>query len=212
MRLIALTFLAALAFAAPAFAQVAPEPEGPLVDTAELARPPVLGDVFYGKADAPVTVIEYASLTCPHCGDFYRSVMRPLKEELIDTGKVRFIYRPYPLNAIDLGAFTLARCRGPEQFLPMVDLLYSRQEKWAFVQRPYDALLETVKEAGFTQETATACLKNSEISDALGAEGDRAEEKLGVGGTPTFFIGGKRYVGALNLAEIKALITPLLGN
>ncbi len=208
-----LGLLAAMAFAAPLAAQVAaPEPDGTPPALSDLMTPPSFGDVGLGKPDAPVTVIEYASLTCPHCGDFYREVMKPFKEKYIDTGKVHFIYRPFPLNVIDLGAYSLAECRGKESFLPMVDLLFSRQEKWAFVEKPFDALMSVVKEAGFTQETATACLKNTAISDALKATGDYAETKLGVDGTPTFFIDGKRYVGALSLDEISAIIAPLIKN
>ncbi len=212
------SFLGALGLAllltlgAPTKAQVAPEPDGTPPDMAELMKPPSFGDVGLGKVDAPVTVIEYASLTCPHCAEFYSSVMRPFKEQFIDTGKVHFIYRPFPLNAVDLGAYTIAQCRGKDAFLPMVDLLFARQEKWAFVEKPFDALMATVKEAGFTQDSAVACLKNTAISDGLKETGDHAEEKLGVTGTPTFFINGKRYVGALNLAEISAIIAPLIKN
>ncbi len=193
-------------------AQVAPPPEGTPVDMAELMKPPspLFGDVPLGSADAPVTVIEYASLTCTHCAGFHRSVMRPFKERYVDTGKVRFIYRAFPLNALDLGAYTVARCRGDGSFVPMVDLLFSKQENWAFVSNPVAALVEAVKEAGFTQESVDACLKNRELSDALNASGDAAYEKLGVDSTPTFFINGNRYVGALNLAEIDAIIAPLL--
>lgn len=208
----ALALAVCLGFVSPAGAQVAPEPEGAPPDMAELMKAPSFGDAWLGKEDAPVTVIEYASLTCPHCAKFYGSVMRPFKEQFIDTGKVRFIYRPFPLNAIDLGAYTIAQCRGKDAFLPMVDLLFARQEKWAFVEKPFDALLATVKEAGFTQDSAVACLKNTAISDGLKATGDHAEEKLGVTGTPTFFINGKRYVGELNLAEISAIVTPLIKN
>jgi protein-disulfide isomerase len=193
-------------------AQVAPKPDGEAVDMAELMKPPspLFGDVPLGRADAPVTVIEYASLTCTHCAGFHRSVMRQFKERYVDTGQVRFIYRAFPLNALDLGAYTVARCRGEGSFVAMVDLLFSKQESWAFVSNPLAALVEVVKEAGFTQESVDACLKNRELSDALNASGDAAYEKLGVDSTPTFFINGNRYVGALNLAEIDAIIAPLL--
>lgn len=204
--------LALLLLATPALAVEAPKPEGTPPDAALLAAPPKSGQASLGKADAPVTVIEYASLTCPHCSEFYRTTLKPLKETFIDTGKVHFIYRPFPLNVVDLGAYTLAECRGEEYFMPMVDLLFSQQDNWAYVDKPLEALLNTVKQAGFTQESATACLKNSAISDALKADGDYAETKLDVKGTPTFFINGQRYVGALSFDQMSAIITPLIKN
>ncbi len=170
-----------------------------------------LGDVFLGKDDAKVTIIEYASMTCPHCARFHTTTFPVLKQKYIDTGKVRFVLREFPFDPLATAAFMLARCNGNEKYYPMVDLLFTQQKSWSGTANPAESLLATVKQAGFTQESFEACLKNQSIYDAVNAVRDRAEKVFGVDSTPTFFINGQKQSGALSIEELDKILTPLLG-
>lgn len=176
----------------------------------DLAQQGPLGDVVLGSADAKVTIVEYASLTCSHCAHFHDTTLPELKTKYIDTGKVRFILREFPLDPLATAGFMLARCSGNEKYYPMTDLLFSQQKNWAFVERPVDALFAVVKQAGFTQETAEACLKRQDIYDAVNAVKNRGADVMKVDATPTFFINGQKRSGALSIAEIDEILKPLL--
>jgi len=170
-----------------------------------------LGDVFLGKDDAKVTIIEYASMTCPHCAHFHTATFPVLKQKYIDTGKVRFVLREFPFDPLATAAFMLARCNGNDKYYAMVDLLFTQQKSWTGTANPAESLLATVKQAGFTQESFEACLKNQSIYDAVNAVRDRAEKVFGVDSTPTFFINGQKQSGALSIEELDKILTPLLG-
>lgn len=177
----------------------------------DLAKEGPLGDVVLGAAEAKVTVIEYASLTCSHCATFHAKTWPSLKSRYIDTGKVRFILREFPLDPLATAGFMLARCNGPERFHPISDLLFEQQRNWAFTERPVDSLFSLVKQAGFTQESAEACLKRQDLYDAVLAVKNHGQRTLGVDSTPTFFINGQKRTGALTLEEMESIIKPLLG-
>ncbi len=170
-----------------------------------------LGDVWLGKPDAKVTIIEYASLTCGHCATFHRDTWPALKSKYIDTGKVRFVLREFPLDPLATAGFMLARCNGNDKYYPMTDLLFAQQRNWAFTDKPVDALSSLVKQAGFTQESFEACLKRQDIYDAVTVVKDGGA-KAGVDSTPTFFINGQKRSGALSIAEFEKIIEPLLGS
>ena len=179
------------------------------VSQADLAEAGPLGEMALGADNAPVTIIEYASMTCPHCARFHEQTLPKLKERYIDTGKVRFIFREFPFDALGAGAFMLARCADKERYFPIVDLLFSTQSQWA-VNNPLQPLFNVAKQAGYTQDTFTACLKNQQVLDGIQKVRDRAASRLGVNSTPTFFINGKRLVGALTIEEIEKEIEPYL--
>lgn len=170
-----------------------------------------LGDVWLGSPDAKVTIIEYASLTCSHCAHFHAEAWPELKKKYIDTGKVRFTLREFPLDPLATAGFMLSRCNGNEKFYPMTDLLFAQQRNWAFTEKPVDALSALVKQAGFTQESFEACLKRQDIYDAVTVVKDGGA-KAGVDSTPTFFINGQKRSGALTIAEFDKILEPLLGN
>lgn len=170
-----------------------------------------LGDVWLGSDDAKVTVIEYASMTCPHCAHFHTSTFPDFKKKYIDSGKVRFTLREFPFDPLATAGFMLARCNGNDKYYPMVDLLFTQQKSWAGTPNPVESLLATVKQAGFTQESFEACLKNQSIYDAVNAVRERAEKVFGVDSTPTFFINGQKQSGALSLEELDKILAPLLG-
>lgn len=170
-----------------------------------------LGDVWLGSADAKVTIVEYASLTCSHCATFHSATWPELKKKYIDTGKVRFTLREFPLDPLATAGFMLARCNGNDKYIPMTDLLFAQQRNWAFTEKPVDALSALVKQAGFTQESFEACLKRQDIYDAVTVVKDGGA-KAGVDSTPTFFINGQKRSGALTIAEFDKILEPLLGN
>lgn len=169
-----------------------------------------LGERALGDPTAKVTVVEYASMTCSHCAAFHEETFTPFKEKYVDTGKVRFIFREFPLDALATSAFMLARCMPEDRYFPVVDILFRQQQNWAFVDDPATALFNVVKQAGFTQESFRACLTNQQILDGVNSVKDRGSNEFGVTSTPTFFINGKKMSGALSLEDMDKEIEPLL--
>jgi protein-disulfide isomerase len=181
------------------------------VSAQDLAVPGPLGDVALGPADAKVTIIEYASLTCSHCAAFHKDTYPALKERYIDTGQVRFILREFPLDPLATAGFMLARCDGEAKYYPITDLLFSQQKTWAFSDKPVDALQQMMRQAGFSQEKFESCLRDQKLYDAVNAVKNRGAEKLNINSTPTFFINGQRHSGNMSIADIEKVIKPLLG-
>jgi len=186
----------------------APKPEG-TVDMAKLLEPGTLPEMSIGKADAKVTIVEYASMTCPHCAHFHDATLPELKTKYIDTGKVRLVFREFPFDPRAEAGFMLARCSG-DNYFPMVDVLFKQQTQWAGVENAKDALLQISKLAGFTQEKFEACLTDQKLLDDVRAVRDRGSKDFGVSSTPTFFINGGRYPGAMSIAEFSAILDPLV--
>jgi protein-disulfide isomerase len=178
--------------------------------TEELMVAGPLGERVLGKSDAPVTIIEYASMTCGHCAAFHNSVYPTLKSKYIDTGKVRFIMREFPLDPLAAAGFMLARCAGEDKYFPMVDALFRSQKTWVTAQDPVAALLTISKQAGFTEESFQQCLTNQSVLDGVEWVRQRASEKFGVNSTPTFFINGKIQRGAPSVEELEKILAPLL--
>ena len=176
---------------------------------ADLMQPGPLGDVALGPDNAPVTIIEYASMTCPHCAHFALNTFPELKAKYIDTGKVRFILREFPFDPVAACAFMLARCAGKDKFFPVVDLLFRTQQTWA-VEKPLDPMLATVKQAGFTEQSFKECLANQKVLDGIEWVRKRATDQFHVDSTPTFFINGKKYTGAMSFEDMAKLIDPLV--
>ena len=197
----ALGGLEALIHAQPAAAQSIPP--------AELLVPPPLGDRSLGKDDAPVTIVEYASMTCPHCAHFHETTYPELKKRYIDTGKVRFIFCEFPLDPLAAGASMLARCADKDKFFPMIETLFQLQRQWA-VEKPIPPLLAIAKQAGFTEQSFNACLSDQKMLDAMQAEQKRATDKFGVNSTPTIFINGKKQVGGQSIEDLAKVIDPIL--
>jgi protein-disulfide isomerase len=187
----------------PAFAQN--------VSVQDLAVAGPLGDVAQGPADAKVTIVEYASLTCSHCAAFHRDTYPELKKRYIDTGKVRFILREFPLDPLATAGFMLARCDGEGKYYPIVDMLFQQQRAWAFNEKPLDALRQMMRQAGISQEKFDACLKDQKLYEAVNAVKNRGAQTFKVDSTPTFFINGQRHPGNLSIDEMEKILKPLLG-
>ncbi|MGX9146288.1 DsbA family protein [Mesorhizobium sp. 128a] len=193
--------------ATPAAAKV-PESSGD-VDMAQLLKPGALPDKQLGKDDAKVTIVEYASMTCPHCAHFAATTFPELKTKYIDTGKARYILREFPFDPSAEAGFMLARC-SKDNYFPMVDVLFKQQANWVGVNNTKDALLQISKLAGFTQESFEACLTDQKLLDDVRSVQKRGADEFKVDSTPTFFINGKTYKGAMSIEEISAIIDPLL--
>ncbi|MBV8564375.1 MAG: DsbA family protein [Methylobacteriaceae bacterium] len=177
----------------------------------ELMAPEALPDVVLGSKDAPVTMVEYASMTCSHCARFHAETYPTLKSKYIDTGKVRFILREFPLDPLAALGFMLARCSGTDdKRTALVDLMFDQQKNWAFVDKPIQALSDLVKQAGFTQDSFDACMQNKDLYDKINQVRDRAAEKFGVDATPTFFINGKKQAGEITVDELEKMLDPLV--
>lgn len=172
----------------------------------DLMEPGPLGDMVKGDPEAPVTIIEYASMTCPHCASFHNIVYPELKEKYVDTGKAKFIFREFPLDARAYAASMLARCADEEFYFPMIDVLFKQQANWSRAEDPRGPLLQIAKLAGFTQESFEACLKNQELLDNVNAIRTKAAEEYGVTGTPSFFINGEKYNGRVSVEDMSAAI------
>ena len=190
--------LAAMAYATPALA----------VDQAELNKAPALGEMALGADEgAKVTLIEYASATCGHCAAFHKDVYKKLKAEYIDTKKIRFIFREFPLDDAALAAFMIARAAPKDSYFPLIDIYFETLETWA--KNPAEGLLNIAKQAGFTQEKFTLTLKDQELAkNIIAIREDGA--KFGVKGTPAFFLNGEQYEGDRTFDALKAAIDPLL--
>ena len=168
----------------------------------ELMKPGPLGDIAMGKDDAPVTIIEYASMTCPHCAHFSNDVFPQLKKKYIDTGKVRFIMREFPLDQLAAAAFMLARCAGKDRYYPMIETLFATQRDWV-VRAPLEPLKKIAKQAGISEQGFEDCLKDQKILDGVEQVRARASKDFKVESTPTFFINGKALKGAAELPEFE---------
>ena len=168
----------------------------------ELMKPGPLGDIAMGKDDAPVTIIEYASMTCPHCAQFSNVVFPQLKKKYIDTGKVRFIMREFPLDQLAAAAFMLARCAGKDRYYPMIETLFATQRDWV-VRAPLEPLKKIAKQAGISEQGFEDCLKDQKILDGIEQVRSRASKDFKVESTPTFFINGKALKGAAELPEFE---------
>ena len=179
------------------------------VSSADLLTPGPLGDEVQGAANAPVTLIEYASMTCPHCASFHETTYPEMKKKYIDTGKIRFIFREFPLDSLALAGSMLARCAGKEKFFPMIETLFAQQKEWV-TQKPMQPLLAIARQAGFTQQSFEECLANQQMQNGIEEGRQRAVQRLNVQSTPTFFINGKLFRGTLTMQELDKEMAPYL--
>jgi protein-disulfide isomerase len=178
---------------------------------AALAQPLALSDMVLGSANAPVNIIEYASLTCPHCAAFEENVFPMLRARYIDTGKVRFVFRPFPLDIKAAAATVLARCIAgddAEKFFSAVDTLFKQQNQ--VIAATTQALKQVGKQFGMSEQAVEACIGDQALLDKLSADQNFALETLKVGSTPTFFIDGEKILGAMSFEELDGKIKSLL--
>ena len=213
-RAVATAFVLSLATAAvaclpgPARAQQkAPTP-------AQISEPVKLGDIVLGVENAPVTIIEYASMTCSHCANFANNTFPKLKETYIDSGKVRYVFREFPLDRAAMAAAVVARCVGETdkaKTFALIEVLFAQQDKWAFKDQ-IPALQTFAKQFGMGEAAFEACFADDARIKAIRADTIRANEVLGVNSTPSFFVNGTLYPGLATIELVEKIIKPLLGN
>jgi protein-disulfide isomerase len=214
-RRLVLAALAAAAIGAGALLHtlpVAAQAKGPSeVPVEELMKPVGLPDLALGPADAKVTVVEYASMTCGHCAHFTKDVWPGFKKKYVDTNKVRYVFREFPLDNLAAAASMLARCTGGDKAFPLIEVLFEKQQEWAFGEgNPVPRLFEIAKQAGFTQESFDKCLTDQKLLDDITAGRSRASDVFGVSATPTFYVNGKKLDGQPTLEKLDQMIEPLL--
>jgi protein-disulfide isomerase len=176
-----------------------------------LMQPGKLDELTLGQPDAKVTVVEYASMSCTHCAHFANDVWPEFKKKYVDTGKVYYVFREFPLDNRAMAAAMLARCAGGDKTFPLIEVLFEKQADWAFIEgSPVPKLFELAKQAGFTQESFDKCLTDQALLDKITAERERGSEVFGVAATPTFFINGKRLKDSPTMASFDKMIEPLL--
>jgi len=182
------------------------------VPVADLMKPDALPDLAMGDPKAPVTMIEYASMTCPHCAHFQEVTFPEIKKRYIDTGKVRYILRDFPLDNLAGAAFVLAHCAAKDnagKYYSMVETLFSQQRQWA-VEKPVPPLMAIAKQAGLSEQDFNACLTNQKAWDAMESVRQRAMKQFKVESTPTFFINGTQVNGAVSIEDFAKVIDPYL--
>ena len=176
----------------------------------ELMAPNALPDIVQGKADAPVTVIEYASMTCTHCAHFHQTTYPSLIKNYVDAGKAKFILREFPLDPLATAGFMLARCEGADKRTAVTDLLFDTQASWAFVDKPLAALENILKQTGMGKDTFEACLSNQKLLDQVNDVRERGAQKFGVNATPTFYVNGTKVTGEVTPDSLAKIIDPLV--
>ena len=164
-------------------------------------------DRILGNPDAPITIVEYASLTCPHCAHFTNDVLPELKKKWIDTGKAKLVLRDYPLDEPALRAAMIARCAPPDRYYGYVDIFFGAQEKWVTARDYRDALARLVKLGGMSREEFDNCLKNTALENKIVEGRLIASKELDVNSTPTFFINGIKFTGAPTLEEFDKVLS-----
>ena len=189
---------------------------GPAMLAAETGKPEVTAtggsmaltadDRILGNKDAPITIIEYASLDCPHCAAFEQGTLPEIKKNWIDTGKARLVMRDFPLDGVALHAALLARCAPPDKFYGFIDVLFRTQDGWARSSDPAASLERIAKLGGMSGDQFTACMKNDALQNQILAGRIEAQKQFNVQSTPTFIINGSEFVGDWPYADVDAVL------
>lgn len=149
-----------------------------------------------GDENAPVTMIEYASLTCPHCAAFHNETLPEIKEKLIDTGKLKLIFRDYPLDGVALRAAAIAQCAGDDRYFGVLGMLFKSQMTWARSEDPIGAIKEVVRFGGMTGDAVDACINDQAMIEAIVASRMKGEQEYNVSSTPSFILDGETIAGS----------------
>ena len=210
LRGLAIAMLAAFALAGGTSAQV--RGKLPAIDLSKPLdeRGYVLGDIVLGDEDAPVTIIEYASLTCPHCASFHNNTFPQVKKKYIETGKVRFILREIYFDGEGLLAARFARCAGEAGYYPLVDRYFSTQKTWSNASDIPRALYQTAVRAGVPTARLKICIQDREFAVSLTETFKTVSDRDSITSTPTFLINGERVEGAVGYREISEVIEKAL--
>ena len=165
-----------------------------------------------GAKTAPVTMIEFASLTCPHCANFHNLVLPTLKKEYIETGKVRMVYKDFPLDQLATVAAMMARCAKPNQYFGVINILFKSQQKWARSSDPATALAQIGRLAGISRATFDACIKSQQVFDGVMKSRNEGNEKYKVQSTPTFIVNGRKIDGGLPIEDFRKVLNKAIAD
>ncbi len=164
------------------------------------------GDVLEGDADAPVTIIEYASLTCPHCASFHDRIYKQLKTDYIDTGKVKFIYRDFPLNNPAIAASIIARCGGKDRYTAFIDLFLTQQDRWTRAEDWMGELQNMARIGGLSVDKINACLQDKALGQSVIDRYRAGSETFQISSTPTVLVNGNKYEGEMSVQALSEFI------
>ena len=167
-------------------------------------------EMFLGNKDAPVTVIEYASMTCPHCASFHIKNFPAIKKAYVDTGKVKFVFREFPLDRVAWFGSILARCSGEKRFFAFIDVMFRRQSNWARAEDPVKALSQLAQIGGVGKAEFEACLADKKLGDGILKTRLDGNNKFKVESTPSFVVNGKKAKGEMTVEALAKLVEPLL--
>ena len=180
-----------------------------MLPTVSVAIPPteaMLAERAMGNASAKVTIVEYSSLTCPHCADFHRDVLPRIEQEYIEKGLLRYVPRDFPLDRRALAAAMIARCVPPDRYFGFLDMLFRDQQTWARSADLLNDLKVRAQLAGLTPAEVEACLGNKELADGIQSAAAEAQKRDGIESTPTFFVDGKKISGAAPYDQFRSVI------
>ncbi len=183
-----------------------------VVAQAPAAQGALFEERILGRADAPVTIYEFASMTCPHCATFHNDILPQIKAAFIDTGKVKLVMREFPLDRAALAGAMVARCLPAERYYPFLDVLFKTQRQWATAQDPARGLQQNARLAGLSEADFQACIANGQLADWILQRRLDATNQFRVESTPTFVFndGKERIVGAMPFEDFKKVIDRLL--
>ncbi len=183
---------------------------GTAITTPARAQDGALPERALGSSDAKITIIEYASLTCPHCAHFHEATYPELKTQWIDSGKARFVYRHFPLDGLALRAAALAECMEGDSFFGFLDLLFASQQSWARASDPIAALQNLAKQAGMDEATSEACLTDDVVITQVLTQRQQASAEFEIDSTPSFIVNDKKIAGAIAYGELDEFLSGLL--
>ena len=172
----------------------------------EALAPKVMGD-----PKAPVTLTEFASLTCPHCANFHQNYLPAIKKDFIDTGKVKLVFTDYPLDGLALAGSMLARCGGEKRYFGFIEVLFRSQQTWSRAADPRQALMQVARLGGLSDADFNACLANQELLTGIRKTADDATKEYGISSTPSFLINGK-MVEMRSFDEMHGLLQKAAGS
>jgi protein-disulfide isomerase len=200
-QLAAVLMFATSAMVGSALAQDAAKPA-----MAAASQGPQYREFVVGDAKAPVTIIEYASLTCSHCAHFYQTAYQDIKKNYVETGKVRFVFRDYPLDGLAMAGAVLARCAPGDRGTKMIEMMFKNQDTWVRAEKPIEPLKGYAQLAGMSAADVDACLKNEQILNAVREVQNTATNLYKIQSTPTFFVDDEKVEGGRDYAYMAKLI------
>lgn len=196
---------------APAPAVQAAPAAVPPINTAELNVPLIMSERIMGDINAPVTVIEYASLTCPHCAHFATTVLPQVKAKLVETGRMRLIFRDFPLDAMAMKAAKLAKCAPQDKYFDFIEVIFRNRDRWLTSDNPEGSLMQLGALTGMTDEYMKMCMGSAELENAILQVVSDAQQKFVIKSTPTFVFeyGAESFAGAQDVSKFEEVVDRL---